>query len=125
MADEIERLLFGGAKPPLFGWSLFGCDERIQCIVPCARCNTRIAARQISFGDLKIQVRVAQRLVLGQDDLFGRLTIFGLKTRAFAALSIDTIESASSNSARGQAIPCFHRLHLQAYEKRFRECYDV
>src|SRR5262245_502985 len=68
---------------------------------------------------------VAESLVLGQDNLFRGGAILRLKTGAFAALSIDTIEGASSNSARGQTIPCFHRLHLQAYEKRFRECYGV
>src|SRR5690349_9914056 len=95
VADEIERLLLRCAEPSLFGWSLFGGDKRIQCIVPGARCNTGIAARQISLGELKIKVRVAQRLVLGQDDLFGCLAILRLKAGAFASFGVNAVEHAS------------------------------
>jgi len=45
-----------------------------------------VAARKVGFGDLQIQRRLSQGLILGEDDLLGSISINLPKAGAFASV---------------------------------------
>jgi hypothetical protein len=54
--------------------------------MPGARVDTVVAAGQIGCGDLQIQRRLPQGLVLGEKDLFGPISVNLSKAGAFKDL---------------------------------------
>lgn len=63
------------------------CDvDRFDGVMPGARVDTVVAAGQIGCGDLQIQRRLPQGLVLGEKDLFGPISVNLSKAGAFKDL---------------------------------------
>ena len=126
MANEVERLFPGRAKPPFFGWSVFGFDKRIQRILPSARGDTGIAARQIGFSELKVDGGLPHCLIFGEDDLLRGIPVFGIEAGPLAGLDVHKVERASALSTVDQTITSFHRLlsSLQENVSDLLRCYE-
>jgi hypothetical protein len=64
-----KRLVLGGSFPAVLVGSLFGVGQRFNGVLPRPRGDAVVAARQIRFGNLEIQHRLAFGIIFGFDDL--------------------------------------------------------
>jgi len=85
-----QRLVLGHAQPAFLVRSLLGAGEGFNGVLPGARFHAVVRAGQIRLGDLQIQDGLANRIVLGLDDLLGlvligRVQLLGLPVVLFTA----------------------------------------
>ncbi len=52
-------------------------SSRHQCVPPSPGRHAVVGAGEIRLGDLEIERRLAEGLILGEDDLLGGITVLG------------------------------------------------
>jgi len=65
------------------------------------------------FGNLQIERGLTERLILGEDDLLGRIAVHGSQAEPLAGFGIDAVELAAALAAMDQAVTFFHRHEVQ------------
>ena len=83
-------------------------------MLPRPRGDAVVAARQIRFGNLEIQHRLAFGIILGFDDLPGIVCIGGAETGAFAGLGVHAVVGSTTDSTADETVTCFHSFHATA-----------
>jgi len=82
-------------------------------VLPGARRDTVVGAGEIGFGNLQIERGLTERLILGEDDLLGGITILGFQTESLSGLGIDAVEFVAALTAVDQTETSFHRHCVQ------------
>lgn len=65
---------------------------------------------KIRFGNLHIEHRLAECLILGVNNLAGSIFIIGAQAGTFAGFGVHAIESSITDTAPNQAVTCFHAI---------------
>jgi hypothetical protein len=65
---------------------------------------------EIRFGDLHIEHWLAQRLILGVDNLAGFVLVASAQAGSFAGFGVHAIKSPIADAAPDQAVTCFHAI---------------
>ena len=117
-SNEAIAGVFDDALPALFIGVELGAGDGFDGVLPGARGDAVVGAGEIRLGDLQIERGLAERLVLGEDDLFGDVAVLGLQTEAPAGFGVDAVELAAAFAAVDQTVTSFHRHEVQPTKKR-------
>ena len=90
-------------------------------MLPSSGVHACVAAGKIGFGDLQVQSRLAQGLILGLHKLKGGIFVLRVQPRSLSSEVVETIESAAL-SAANETESIFHTfVKSQTYPRRIPE----
>ena len=95
VTNQVVCFLLDGPLPALLGRSGSELNQSIQSVLLGAIGHARIGASEIGFGDLEVEVRLANGFVPGIEDRDGFRSVFGAQTLLFPAFSVLDVEHAA------------------------------
>ena len=75
-----------------------------------------VDADQVGFGDVKVQLGLAQGIVLGLHEPFGFFRVFGAEAGPVVGVGVKAIERAATFTALEQTESLFHTRWRSSYE---------
>ncbi len=96
VANQVEGAVSDGAFPAISGRTVLAFNHGLQRIMPRACGHLGISARATGFDDLAVQGGLAERLILGVDNLLRGIAILRVQAGALSRLGVNTVDQTET-----------------------------